>query len=54
MSFQRNEITEYNICKNFAQRAKGNNIDVLNKISEDELHHYNEWKKFTLASLYSC
>jgi hypothetical protein len=48
--FQRNEITEYNVYKNLAQRAKGNNTEVLNKISENELHHYNKWKKFTLAS----
>ena len=48
--FQRNEITEYNVYKNLAQRAKGNNTEVLNKILENELHHYNKWKKFTLAS----
>ena len=49
--FQRNEITEYNVYKNLAQRAKGNNTEVLNKISVDELCHYNKWKKFTLASI---
>lgn len=51
MSFQRNEITEHNVYKNLARRTKGNNAEVLRKISEDELRHYNEWKKFTQTDI---
>jgi VIT1/CCC1 family predicted Fe2+/Mn2+ transporter len=47
LGFQRNEITEHNIYKNIAERTKGSNAKVLNKISQDELRHYNEWKRFT-------
>ena len=51
MSFQRNEITEHNVYKNLARRTKGNNAEVLKKISEDEIRHYNEWKKFTQTDI---
>jgi VIT1/CCC1 family predicted Fe2+/Mn2+ transporter len=47
LDFQKNEITEHLVYKNLAQRTKGSNAKVLRKISEDELRHYNEWKKFT-------
>jgi VIT1/CCC1 family predicted Fe2+/Mn2+ transporter len=47
LNFQRNEITEHAIYRNLAQRTKGSNAEVLRKISDDELRHYNEWKKFT-------
>jgi len=46
--FQRNEITEYHIYKRLAQSIKDpENSEILNKIADDELLHYNEWKKFT-------
>ena len=47
LNFQRNEITEYNVYKSLAQKAKGGNAEVLKRISEDEFRHYNVWKKFT-------
>jgi VIT1/CCC1 family predicted Fe2+/Mn2+ transporter len=47
LGFQRNEITEHNIYQNIAKRTKGSNAEVLKKISQDELRHYNEWKRFT-------
>lgn len=47
LNFQRNEITEHAVYKSLAQKTKGGNAEVLKRISEDELRHYNEWKKFT-------
>jgi len=47
LSFQKNEITEHNVYRILSQKAKVNNADVLRKISEDELRHYNEWKRYT-------
>jgi VIT1/CCC1 family predicted Fe2+/Mn2+ transporter len=45
---QRNEITEHFIYKKLAASVKEkNNRDILNKIAEDELKHYQIWKKFT-------
>ena len=46
---QRNEITEHIIYKKLAAVIRDkNNRDVLEKISKDELSHYNFWKEFTL------
>ena len=47
LSSQRNEITEYHIYKKLASKADDKNREVLMKISEDELNHYNTWKKFS-------
>ena len=47
LNFQRNEITEHAVYKSLAQKTKGSNAEVLKRISEDELRHYNEWKKLT-------
>jgi len=47
LGFQRNEITEHSVYKSLARRTKGGNTEVLRKISEDELRHYNEWIKYT-------
>jgi len=47
LRFQKSEITEHLIYRGLANRTKGKNAEVLNRISEDELHHYNQWKKFT-------
>jgi len=45
---QRNEITEHHIYKRLAAKVKDlKNSTVLNKIAEDELRHYNTWKKIT-------
>jgi VIT1/CCC1 family predicted Fe2+/Mn2+ transporter len=45
--FQRNEITEFNVYRSLAKRMEGKNSEILQKIAEDELRHYNEWKKYT-------
>jgi VIT1/CCC1 family predicted Fe2+/Mn2+ transporter len=46
LNFQRNEITEHFIYKKLAETA-GRNKRVLNRISKDELSHYNFWRKYT-------
>jgi VIT1/CCC1 family predicted Fe2+/Mn2+ transporter len=46
--FQRTEITEYQIYKRLAKRIKSpENAKILDQIAEDELRHYNGWKKYT-------
>jgi len=46
--FQRNEITEYIIYKKLSEATKNpGNKDILKRISEDELRHYNIWKEYT-------
>lgn len=45
---QRNEITEYHIYQRLAKKLKNkHNSQVLNAIAQDELKHYNIWKKYT-------
>jgi VIT1/CCC1 family predicted Fe2+/Mn2+ transporter len=46
--FQRIEITEHNIYKRLAKSIKDpENSKVLDQIAEDELRHYNDWKKYS-------
>jgi VIT1/CCC1 family predicted Fe2+/Mn2+ transporter len=46
--FQRNEITEYRIYKKLASIEKSaKNKQTLSKIADDELRHYNIFKKYT-------
>jgi VIT1/CCC1 family predicted Fe2+/Mn2+ transporter len=46
--YQRNEITEYHIYKRLAKSIKDpENSEILDQIAEDELKHYNNWKKYT-------
>lgn len=45
--FQRNEFTEHLFYKALSKKAKDKNSELLRKISEDELRHYNEWKTYT-------
>ncbi|MDP1548133.1 MAG: VIT1/CCC1 transporter family protein [Anaerolineales bacterium] len=46
--FQKTEITEYHIYKRLAKRIKSEeNAKILDKIAEDELRHYNGWKKYS-------
>ena len=46
--FQQTEITEYHIYKRLAKRIKSpENAKILDRIAEDELRHYNGWKKYT-------
>ena len=47
LSSQKNEITEYYIYKKLADKADDNNREILQKIAEDELNHYNIWKGLT-------
>ena len=48
LSFQKNEITEYFIYNKLAETIKDrNNKDVLRRIADDELRHYNSWKKYS-------
>ncbi len=45
---QRNEITEHLIYSKLAQSVKEpHNRSVLKRISEDELKHYDLWRKYT-------
>jgi VIT1/CCC1 family predicted Fe2+/Mn2+ transporter len=45
--FQKNEITEHQIYNKLAKKMKGENARVLSEIGEDELQHYNFWKKYS-------
>jgi vacuolar iron transporter family protein len=46
--FQETEITEYHIYKRLAKRIKSQeNAKILDQIAEDELRHYNGWKKYS-------
>jgi VIT1/CCC1 family predicted Fe2+/Mn2+ transporter len=48
LHFQQTEITEYFIYKRLAKRIKSvENAKILNQIAEDELRHYNGWKKYS-------
>ncbi|MBV6392891.1 MAG: hypothetical protein KPEEDBHJ_02118 [Anaerolineales bacterium] len=48
VKFQEAEITEYHIYKRLAKRIKSpENAAILDRIAEDELRHYNGWKKYT-------
>ena len=48
LDFQENEITEYHIYKRLAEKIKDTeNGKILNQIAEDELGHYEDWKKYT-------
>lgn len=47
-AFQRVEITEYHIYKRLAKNIKDpENSKILDQIADDELRHYNDWKKYT-------
>jgi VIT1/CCC1 family predicted Fe2+/Mn2+ transporter len=48
LTFQQTEITEHHIYKRLARRVKSpENAKILEQIAEDELRHYNGWKKYT-------
>jgi len=47
LKYQKNEITEHILYAALAGRLKGKNSEILNKISSDELKHYNFFKKIT-------
>lgn len=47
-TFQRIEITEHHIYKRLARTIKDpENRQVMEQIADDELRHYNDWKKYT-------
>jgi VIT1/CCC1 family predicted Fe2+/Mn2+ transporter len=48
LSSQRNEITEHFIYEKLAQSTKDSrNREILQRISDEELEHYNFWRKHT-------
>ena len=48
LKFQQTEITEYHIYKRLAKKVNSpENVKILEQIAEDELRHYNGWKKYT-------
>src|SRR5688572_14603173 len=48
LSFQQTEITEYHIYKRLASKVDSpENAKIIEQIAEDELRHYNSWKKYT-------
>ncbi len=47
LKFQKNEITEYIIYAKLGTQATGKNSEILKKISQDELMHYNILKEIT-------
>jgi VIT1/CCC1 family predicted Fe2+/Mn2+ transporter len=47
-NFQRIEITEHHIYKRLAKSIKDSeNREILDQIADDELRHYDDWKKYT-------
>ncbi|MBD3290314.1 rubrerythrin family protein [candidate division KSB1 bacterium] len=54
VEFQKDEITEHFIYKKLAKRVEGKNREVLEKISDDELRHYNKWKEYTNTEVKPC
>jgi len=49
---QRNEITEHHIYKRLASSVKDeHNASVLSRIADEELKHYEVWKKYTGVEL---
>ena len=48
LGFQQTEITEYEIYRRLSKRVKSpENAQILEKIANDELRHYNGWKQYT-------
>jgi VIT1/CCC1 family predicted Fe2+/Mn2+ transporter len=48
LTSQKNEITEHIIYEKLAQSTKDSqNRSILQRISDDELKHYNFWKQYT-------
>ena len=48
LGFQQTEITEHHIYKRLAKKINSpENAKIMEKIADDELRHYNSWKKYT-------
>lgn len=45
--FQRIEITEHYIYMNISRMTHGEDASILKRIGEDELEHYNKWRRYT-------
>ncbi|MCK4693128.1 MAG: VIT1/CCC1 transporter family protein [Anaerolineales bacterium] len=46
--YQKNEITEHHIYKKLARTVKSSeDREILEKIADDELRHYQEWRTYT-------
>lgn len=55
LTFQRNEITEYQIYRRLAEMTKDPaNRTVLLQIAEDELRHYEQFKALTNQNVKPC
>lgn len=50
--FQQNEINEHKVYHFLSEKTKGKNSEILERISQDELRHYNFWKQYTKKDLY--
>lgn len=48
LKFQQTEITEHHIYKRLAKKVNSpENARIIEQIAEDELRHYNGWRKYT-------
>jgi VIT1/CCC1 family predicted Fe2+/Mn2+ transporter len=48
LGFQRTEITEHHIYARLAKKVNSpENVQIMEKIAQDELRHYNEWKRYS-------
>lgn len=47
VQFQNNEITEYHIYSRLANREKGKNAKILQKIANDEKRHAEQWQNYS-------
>ena len=54
LGFQKNEITEHHVYKRLARRVKGENGQVLEQISQDELRHYHVWRELSGQDVSPC
>jgi vacuolar iron transporter family protein len=55
LDFQKNEITEYFIYRKLAGIIKSpENKHILENIADDEIRHYNEWRRYTEQDVSPC
>lgn len=51
ITFQKRELTEHYLYKKLSKYAHEENRKILEKISEDELKHYQKWKEYSNIDL---
>jgi len=51
LEFQQREINQHEVYYRLSRKAKGNNRKVLKSISDEELEHYNFWRRYTQEEL---